>query len=99
MVVVVAKVKAADGHGDEVAGKLSEMVAWVGENEDDTLTYACNRSAEDANAFLFFERYTDQAAFDAHMGSERFAQLAGDLQDKLDGGVEMGVYEELAAKI
>ena len=45
------------------------------------------------------ERYTDQAAFDAHMGAERFAQLAGDLQDKLDGGVEMGVYEELAAKI
>lgn len=99
MVVVVARIKAAEGHSEELAAKFQDMVAWVRDNEDGTLTYACNRSSDDPNSFLFFERYTDQAALDAHMGSERFAQLVTELQGKLDGGVEMDTYEELATKI
>ena len=99
MVVVVAKIKAADGHADELAAKLTDMVDWGSKNEDGTLTCTCNLATWDPDSFLFFERYTDQAAFDAHSGSERFGQLVADLQGKLDGAVEIDTYEELAAKI
>ncbi len=38
--------------------------------EPGTEQYVLHRSTKDPNTFFVTERYTDQAAFDAHAGSE-----------------------------
>ena len=96
--VVIAKIRAKEEHAEELASSFRDMVAWVVENEPGTLTYCCNRSTRDPNEFVFFERYADQEAFQAHTSSPRFAELAQDLRGKLDGGMEMETLEEVAAK-
>ena len=99
MVVVLAKIKAVPEHADEVAGHLREMVGWVTDNEAATLTYCCNRSQTDPAEFVFFERYTDLGAFQAHSQSARFGELVGKLQGKLAGAPEMVMLDEVAAKL
>lgn len=99
MVVVVAKIKAKPEHAEEVAGLFREMVAWVSANEAGTVTYSCNRSKVDPAEFLFFERYGDEASFQAHSRTPRFGELVGKLAGMLDGGMELTLLDEVAAKI
>ena len=99
MIVIIAKLKAVEGKADEVASLFRDMVMWVTENEEGTSTYACNRSSSDPNEFVFFERYRDQEAFEAHGSSGRFAKLLADLKGLVEGGVDMQSYQEVAAKL
>lgn len=99
MVVVVAKIQAKAENAEEVAGYFREMVDWVGLHELATVTYSCNRSTTESGEFVFFERYADATAYDAHANSERFAQLLGQLKGKLAAAPEVHVLEEVAAKI
>ncbi len=99
MVVVVAKLTAKEGQGDTLEKALVSMVEWVTENEADTLTYICNRSVKNPDQFVFFERYPNQAALDAHSSSERFVQLFGELQELLGAPAEIEILEEVAAKL
>ena len=98
MVVVLARIKAKKEHSDEVAGHFRDMVGWVSGNEAATVTYACNRSQADPGEFVFFERYTDMAAFHAHSHSARFGELIGKLQGKLAAAPEIVMLDEVAAK-
>lgn len=99
MVVVIAKIRARAEHADEVAGHFRDMVGWVASSEPATLTYACNRSQSDPGEFVFFERYTDMDAFQAHSKSARFGELLGQLKGKLAGAPELVMLDEVAAKI
>ncbi len=99
MYTLLATIKAKEEHADELAEALAEMVEWVRENEPGTLTYVCSRSTQNPSEFLVFERYTDEAAFQAHAGSAKFAEFAGMLGSKLDGRPEMKLLDEIAAKI
>lgn len=99
MVVVLARIKAKPECADEVAALFADMVAWVAANESATLTYACNRSHSDPSEFVFFERYADRAAFEAHSQTPRFGELLGALAGKLDGAMDLSILDEVAAKI
>lgn len=99
MVVVIAKLKAKPGKGDELAEKFVAMVDWVTENEANTLTYICNRSNKDPDEFVFYERYPDHAALSAHSSSPRFQEFVADVQGLLVGGMEVELLDELAAKL
>jgi len=99
MVVVVARIKAKQECADEVAGHFREMVGWVAANEPATLTYACNRSQSDAGEFVFFERYADMDAFQAHSASARFRELMGQLKGKLAAAPVIEMLDEVAAKL
>jgi quinol monooxygenase YgiN len=99
MFVVIARIKAKQDHGDELEAIFREMVEWVTENEADTVTYTCNRSTTDRDQFTFFERYTNRKAFEAHTGSEKFAELGGRIQGSLDGPIEIETYDEIAGKL
>ena len=98
MLIVVARIKARAGRGDELEEVFSRMVDYVTENEPETLTYICSRSTTDPEQFIFFERYTTQKAFEHHSSSEQFQELAGSIQGKVDGAVEIETYEEVAGK-
>jgi quinol monooxygenase YgiN len=99
MVVVAARIKAKAGAADELARLFRDIVEWVRTNEPETLTYACNRSTDEPDRFLFFERYTSKEAFQHHTSSERFLALAAGLQGLVDGPIEIDTYQEIAAKL
>ena len=50
---------------DEFVGLITELAANVRANEPDTLIYEFLQ-AEDPNEFVFFECFTDEAAFERH---------------------------------
>lgn len=97
MFVVTAKIRAKPGAADALAGMFRELVAWVARNEPETIEYRCNRSTDDPNVFLFFERYTSRSAFRAHSSSDTFVELAAAIQGYVDGAIEIETYEEIAA--
>jgi quinol monooxygenase YgiN len=66
---VVVTIRAAKGKGDALAELLKEQVAKVKETEPACLVYRTHRSTTDPDAFVFYEQYTDEAAFDAHRKS------------------------------
>ncbi|MFN2425847.1 MAG: putative quinol monooxygenase [Candidatus Binatia bacterium] len=99
MVVVVARIKAKQEVADEVAGHFRDMVEWVAANEAATISYACNRSQTDPGEFVFFERYADMDAFQAHSASARFGELMGQLKGKLAAAPIVEMLDEVAAKL
>ena len=72
-VTVVAKVRAAAGRGDALAALLTEQAAAVRRAEPACLVYKVHRSASDPDAFLFYEVYADDAAFELHRQSAHLA--------------------------
>lgn len=91
--------RAAEGSVEEVKRLFCDMVEWVTENESGTVTYTCNQSNEDPQAFMFLERYTNLAALEAHSSSDRMKELISSLAGKLEGGLDVQRYEEIAAKL
>jgi len=74
MYVVVARFVANEGSGDEVAALLTEMVPFS-KSEPGCRAYIINRSVDDPNTFLLYERYADAAAFDAHRENPDFQRI------------------------
>ena len=99
MYVVVARIKAKSGCGRELERHLREMVDWVTEHENETVTYVCNRSHASPDEYLFYERYPSRQAFEAHAKSDRFRQLAHSIADLLDGPAAIETYDEVVGKL
>ena len=73
VLTVVAKVRAAKGKGDALAALLKEQVTAVRQAEPGCLVYRPHRSTKDPELFIFYEQYTDDAAFDAHRKAPHLA--------------------------
>jgi len=73
VLTVVARIRAAGGKGDALAALLSEQAAAVRAAEPGCLVYRVHRSTTDAELFLFYETYADDAAFDAHQKAPHLA--------------------------
>lgn len=74
MYVVVARFQAQEGKGDEVERALAEMIPHA-LAEPGCDAYYVNRSREDADLFLLYEQYRDEAAFQFHTTTEPFKRL------------------------
>jgi quinol monooxygenase YgiN len=75
MIVLTAKYFAKPGKGDEVEGLLRRMAPLVSANEPGCRLYHANRSADNADIFLLYEHYADQAALDAHRNTPHFKEI------------------------
>jgi quinol monooxygenase YgiN len=97
-VTVVATLRAAKGKADALAALLVEQCAVIRKTEPGCLAYRIHRSTTDPDAFLFYEIYVDEAAFDAHRASPHLAQYRKRRQDEalLDGGIDVKVYRALS---
>jgi quinol monooxygenase YgiN len=65
--------------------------------EDGIIDYRVAADVEDENLFRFFEQYEDEAAFEAHAGSEHFEQFAEVLPELLAGEPEITRFDVEAA--
>lgn len=96
-ITVIANIIAAPEHVAEVRTQLESLVA-AAQQEAGTIQYVLLTNPADETAFWVTEVYEDQAAFDAHMGSETMATVMGAIGDKLGGPFGLHMLEPIAAK-
>jgi (4S)-4-hydroxy-5-phosphonooxypentane-2,3-dione isomerase len=77
VIALIARWHVKPGHVDDVLAALSQMAPLVAELEPDCHAYHANRSQEDPNQILLYERYTDLAAIDAHRETGHFKEIVG----------------------
>ena len=83
-VSLVAKIEAKDGKADELAASFGALFADVS-TKAGTIEYVLHRSTTDPNVLYVTEVYENQAALDAHMGSDHFKSFGGSLGDLVKG--------------
>lgn len=72
--VVSAKWRAKAGAEQRLAEICAEMTE-PSRGEPGNRFYQAHRSPEDPQLFYLYEQYEDEAAYQAHMGSEHFTRL------------------------
>jgi quinol monooxygenase YgiN len=97
VLTVVAKIRAAKGKGEALAELLKEQVAAVRKAEPGCLVYRPHRSTKDPDVFMFYEQYTDNAAFDAHRKAPHLAAFRErrEREGLTEGAVEVEIYRSL----
>lgn len=96
---VVARMRAATGKGDALARLLSEQALVVREAEPGCLVYRAHRSTVDPDAFLFYEMYADEAAFELHRKAPHMAQFRErrEKEGLMQGKVEVELFRSFTA--
>src|SRR3546814_11321769 len=87
MLGVIAKIKVKEGQQKEFEAVAKKLVAAVNANEPGCKLYALHRT-EDPLLYVFMERYADQAAVDAHRGSDHFKTFGRERSEERRVGKE-----------
>jgi quinol monooxygenase YgiN len=74
-IAIIVHYQAIAGTGDQVAALLSQHTAAT-QAEPGCLDFVALRGTEDRDSFVLYERYESRAAFDAHMASPHFQDIA-----------------------
>ena len=74
-VALIVHYQAKPGMGDEVAALLARHTAAT-RAEPGNLDFVALRLTEDPDAFVLYERYENQAAFEAHTASPHYEGIA-----------------------
>jgi quinol monooxygenase YgiN len=98
MLTVIATLKVKADKAAAFEEEAKKMIAHVQANEPGTLTYVCHRSAADPTVYVFYEVYSDQAAFATHGGSPAMQAFFGAMAGILDGRPDIAMYEDVAGK-
>jgi quinol monooxygenase YgiN len=96
MLGVVATIKIKDGKGAEFEKVATELVKKVNENETGCLLYQLYHG-EVPNTYVFMERYADQAAVEAHRGTEYFKTLGRAMGEFMDGKPAVQRFKQVGA--
>ena len=88
MLGVVATIKVKPGMEQQFEAVAKELVAKVNANEPGCRLYALHRG-EAPRTYVFMERYTDQAAVDAHRRTDYFKALGRKMGEFMDGRPEV----------
>jgi quinol monooxygenase YgiN len=93
MLVFTAKVTVKNGLEDEFARIMGRAVLKI-RQEPGNHAYIFHRSSDHPRTFMFYEQYTDQAAFEAHRAHLREMHI--NLDSYFEGAAEHEYYELLA---
>ena len=74
MLIVVARYVVSEGHESTVA-RLLRTNAEASRAEPGCLEFSVYREIDDPRAFLLYERYTDEDAFQAHRRTPHFGYI------------------------
>ena len=88
MLGVVATLKIKPGKEAEFEAVAKELVAKVNANEPGCKLYALHTS-DTPGTYIFMERYVDQAAVEAHRGSDYFKTLGRKMGEYMDGRADV----------
>ncbi|GAB6038447.1 hypothetical protein JCM15519_30060 [Fundidesulfovibrio butyratiphilus] len=82
MVIVTALLTAKPGKEAELEALATAMVEHV-KDEPGALEYTLHRGVDNPHIFVFHERYADQTACEAHMGTPYLARFLGQAAELL----------------
>lgn len=85
MMTFIARMKVEEGREEEFIRLAKALTEKVRENEPGTLYYEFFRLRDEPRGFAVFEKFTDEAAEEAHRNTPHFEELAAPLVDCLDG--------------
>ncbi len=88
MLGVVATLKVKPGMEREFEAVAKELVAKVNASEPGCKLYALHHT-ETPGTYVFMERYADQAAVEAHRGTDYFKALGRKMGEYMDGRPEI----------
>ena len=97
-VSLIAKIKAKDGCEGQLEEAFKDMIKQVRAAEPGCEAYVLHKSAKDPTQFIWFEKYADQAAFDAHRKTDHMKAMGGRIKDLLAGAPELEMMTELDRK-
>lgn len=93
MIGVTAKLTIAPGKEAAFEEAAKALVANVNANEPGCLMYELYKSPKEQSVYIFLEKYTDQAALDAHGKTEYFLAAQAPLGACLAGAPDIQLYE------
>jgi quinol monooxygenase YgiN len=94
MIVVAAKLKAAEGKGDELEKEFRKLAPKV-LKDPGAISYVVHRKVDAPNEFLIYEKYESGEALKFHGSTEHFKEFSRAIASLLEGRPEIGVYNEL----
>ena len=95
-ITIIATVKVKEGKMDDAKAALKEIVPKKKASEPGLLEYIPHavKGRKDKNTIIFYEKYVDKAAMDAHMTS--LGKNIAPLQPFLEPGMDLKTCEEIA---
>jgi quinol monooxygenase YgiN len=95
MIVVAAKLKAAEGKGDELEKEFRKLIPNV-LKDPGAISYVVHRKVDAPNEFLVYEKYESGEALKFHGSTEHFKEFSKAIASLLEGRPEVGIYNEIA---
>lgn len=93
MLMVIARLKVAEGKEQEFETVAGELIAQVKDKEEGCLLYQLCKAQD--GSYVFVERYKDQDAFGVHGQSEHFQAAMPKLGACLQGAPQIELLSEL----
>jgi len=94
MIVVAAKIKTAEGKGDEFQKEFRKLAPKV-LKDPGTIAYVLHRSVNDPNLFLVYEKYESQDVLKQHGQTPHFKEFSRAIGPMLNGRPEIDLYNEV----
>ena len=98
MLTITAIIRTKKGYEDVMRRALLEVAENVHDNEPNTIVFFVSQDPDNPGVFTTYERFTDQAAMDAHNNSKVVARFFGVAKPILDGDVILVTSTEIFAK-
>ena len=95
MLGVIATLRIKPGANAEFEKAMGELQKAVRANEPGNKLYVLHQT-DDPTVYVMLERYTDQAALEAHRASAHFKTLGGALGPHMAGRPEVKIMEEVS---
>jgi quinol monooxygenase YgiN len=97
-VTLIAKIKAKQGSEQALEDAFRDMIKKVRAAEPGCQAYILHKSPKDATQFVWYETYSDQAAFDTHRKTEHMKEMGARIANLLDGAPQLEFLTELDRK-
>ncbi|WP_031480298.1 putative quinol monooxygenase [Maridesulfovibrio frigidus] len=91
MIILTAALKAKKGKEADVEKILVHMVSETAQ-EEGALEYRLHKSTTKPGSFYLYEKYTGQAAIDAHVETDHYKALGASLNGLVEGDLEIELY-------
>jgi quinol monooxygenase YgiN len=94
----VVRIRSAPGKGDALAKLLLDQASLSRSGDPGVIVRAPHRAAGDADLFMFYEEYADEAAFERRAHAARLDALRRRIADQglaSGGAVEVEIYRTI----
>ena len=97
-VALIARIKAKAGCENDLEAAFRDMIKKVRAAEPGCQAYVLHKANQDPTQFVWYEVYSDQAAFDNHRKTEHMKEMGTRIKDLLDGRPQVEMLSELDRK-